>query len=451
MATLITLGQFVLSLSILIVLHECGHFFPARWFNTRVEKFYLFFDPWFSLFKFKKGDTEYGIGWLPLGGYVKISGMIDESMDKEQMEGPPQPWEFRSKTAWQRLIIMLGGVTVNFVLGIFLFGIILFTWGTEFLPNENAKYGIVVQELGASLGLEDGDKVLAVGDEKLDKFNPSSVSKGIVFDDAKTITVERNGQVIDLTVPDSAIHTLSAYANKDKTLYGLRMPTTIESVPDGMPSKKAGLQNGDRIIGINNQSTPYYDQLIRNAMQLKNQTVSLTYLRNNDTLTTSLTLDSLGKMGFFAYTGNEYFETDKIEYSFGQAMASGWNDSWGFLGSQIKAFGKMFTGELKAKDSVGGPIAIAQMFTDKNNPTSWNWQKFWQLTGMLSLILAFMNLLPIPALDGGHVMFLLYEILTGRKPSDIVLEYATVGGFIILMTLMVLIFGNDILRIFNNG
>ena len=448
MDTLIMIGQFVLSLSILITLHECGHFFPARWFNTRVEKFYLFFDPWFSLFKMKRGDTEYGIGWLPLGGYVKISGMIDESFDKEQMAGPPQHWEFRSKKAWQRLIIMLGGVTINFILGIIIFGAILFTWGEKYLANSNATYGIAVEELGEELGLKDGDKILSVGDLVLDKFDPSIVSKEIIINGARTINVRRNGSMVSVEVPEESVRAISSFDNKDKTLYTVRLPVTIARIAKGLPAEKAGMQIDDQIISLDDRPTQFFDQFSKISRELKGQDVEVLFIREGDTMNVSAQLDTSGVFGFNPYGGAKYYELSSKEYAFGEAMVGGWHKSWGFLADQLKAFGQMFAGKLSFKESVGGPIAIAQMFKDKENPNRWNWQQFWGLTAMLSIILGFMNLLPIPALDGGHVMFLLYEVVSGRKPSDKVLEYATIAGFVLLVIFMIFIFGNDIARFF---
>ena len=441
------IGQFVLSLSILITLHECGHFFPARWFKTRVEKFYLFFDPWFSLFKMKKGETEYGIGWLPLGGYVKISGMIDESFDKEQMQGPPQPWEFRSKKAWQRLIIMLGGVTVNFILGILLFGMILFVWGKQYISNDDAEYGIVVGELGTNLGLQDGDKVLTVGDLELEKFNPGTVSKEIIINGARTIGIERAGQKMNLTVDDEVAKSLSSHKNQSKILYGIRFPTTVWKIAPGLGADKAGIQSGDQIISVNKIATPFYDQLGKASSQFPNQEVSVGYMRGQDTLNSMVQLDSLGRLGFGAYDATHYFDYQKETFSLGTSLVDGWHDAWGLLGDQLKAFSQMFAGKLSFKESVGGPIAIATLFKSPDDSKKWDWLNFWRLTAMLSMILGFMNLLPIPALDGGHVMFLLWEVITGRKPSDKVIEYATLAGFIILVIFMVFVFANDIARI----
>ncbi|MDX2068779.1 MAG: RIP metalloprotease RseP [Haliscomenobacter sp.] len=435
-------GQLFLSLSILIVLHEMGHFFPARWFKTRVEKFYLFFDPWFSLFKIKKGETEYGIGWLPLGGYVKISGMIDESMDREQMAGPPQPWEFRSKPAWQRLIIMLGGVTVNFILGFFLYGMVLWTWGESFLPSQNAKYGIAVSKLGAELGLKDGDNVLAINGKKLKEFGDNLVRREIVINNAKNLEIERNGEKISLPIDPKFVKILSSYDSKDEGLYGLRAPFVIGVIGKKSPAEKAKLQLKDQIIAVNGKSTPYYHQVTKIVVQLKEKPIKLTILRNKkDTLIFPLTTTKEGKIG----VGNSYedFDFDTKKYTLGQALPAGVKAGVRFLGDQMKAYGQMFRGNIDFKESVGGFGSIATMFGD-----IWSWERFWRMTAVLSLVLAFMNLLPIPALDGGHVMFLLYEIVSGRKPSDKFMEYATILGFIIVIGLVLFANGLDIFRLF---
>jgi len=426
------LGKFILSLSLLIILHECGHFFPARWFKTRVEKFYLFFDPGFSLFKTKRGDTEYGIGWLPFGGYVKISGMIDESFDKEQMAGPPQPWEFRSKKAWQRLIIMLGGVTVNFILGILVFGMIYFTWGEKYLANESATYGIAVQELGEQLGLQSGDKIISVGGEKMMKFDASEMARRIITDDIDKITIDRSGRQMDLAVPAEFGKVITDYKNIDKSLYSVRIPTVVAAIRDDYKDAKDNLKLGDRVISINGQSTPYFDQYSKVARTLPDQKVQLGLLRSGDTTFVNTQLDSLGRVGFSAdVTYASFFDIESQEYGLIDGMARGWKRSMSFYQDQFKAFGKMFSGKLKATDSLGGPIMIASMFKGPD-PTEWNWQHFWSLTAML------------------NVMFLLYEVITGRKPNDKVVEYSTLVGFILLIILMVFIMGNDIMRYIRN-
>ena len=443
MGTLITLGQFFLSLSILVILHECGHFFPAKWFKTKVEKFYLFFDPGFSLFKYKKGETEYGIGWLPFGGYVKIAGMIDESFDKEQMSGPIQDWEFRAKPAWQRLIIMLGGVTVNFMLGILIFAGIFMNWGDAYLPTENATYGIAVEELGENLGLESGDKIISVGDKAITKLYPNNLVKEIVINEARSINVLRNNQTTTLTINDDIAQTLSSYANKDKIVYTPRMPVVIARLAPDMPAKNAGLQVDDQILKVNGEETFFYDQFNEAVDSYVNAKAILTILRATDTLNVDVTFNENGKLGFNPYSWQKFFEAERTEYGFGQALTAGYNKSMDFLSSQLKAFGQMFRGKMDVRESVGGPITIATMFG-----STWDWLQFWNLTASLSIILAFMNLLPIPGLDGGHVLFLLWELITGRKASDRVVEYATMAGFILLLGLMAAIFWIDLARLF---
>lgn len=444
MGYLIMAGQLFLSLSILIVLHEMGHFFPARWFKTRVEKFYLFFDPWFSLFKIKKGETEYGIGWLPLGGYVKISGMIDESMDREQMAGPPQPWEFRSKPAWQRLIIMLGGVTVNFILGFFLYGMVLWTWGEVYLPTQNAKYGIAVSKLGKDMGLQDGDHVLSVNGKALTEFGDNQVRREVVINNARSMEIEREGQKKSLEIDPKFVQILSSYESKDMGLYTVRMPFVIGLVAKKTPAEAAGLKVKDKVIAVNGEPTPYYHLFSQKVLPQKNKKIDITVVRNQkDTLTLPVTTTEEGKIGVASFEPAYYFKVERKEYSLGQALPMGVQKGVGFLGDQMKAFGQMFRGKIKASESLGGFASIATMFGDV-----WDWERFWRMTAVLSLILAFMNLLPIPALDGGHVMFLLFEIVSGRKPSDKFMEYATIVGFVIVIGLVLFANGLDIFRIF---
>lgn len=437
MATATMIGQFLLSLSILIILHEMGHFFPARWFNTRVEKFYLFFDPWFELFKFKRGDTEYGIGWLPLGGYVKISGMIDESMDTEAMKKPPQPWEFRSKPAWQRLIIMLGGVTVNFILGMIIFAGILFTWGDQYLPAENAKYGIAVDSLGMELGLMDGDVIKSVGDLEFKKFSDRYVVQEIIINDADNIKLDRNGNAMTLQVDPKMIGELASKKNKDNRLFSARMPFEISGVSDDekYPAKKAGFKAGDRIITYNGTAVPYYHEYTKLARANKGKACDIGVVRGSDTLNIAITPTANGIIG----VGAKPLESALQSYTLLESIPAGIDKGWGFLGTQVKAFGQIFKGKMKFTESIGGFGTIAGMFG-----TSWIWERFWTMTASLSLILAFMNLLPIPALDGGHVMFLLYEVVTGRKPSDKFMEYATIIGFFLVMALLLFANGNEL-------
>ncbi len=430
----------MLSLSILIVLHEAGHFFPARWFGTRVEKFYLFFDPWFSLVKKKIGETEYGIGWLPLGGYVKIAGMVDESFDRDQMKGEPQEWEFRSKPAWQRLIIMLGGVTVNFILGFLIFGMVLFFYGEQYLPSANVPDGIAVDSLGYEMGLRDGDKVLQVGNTPFEKFSDRTVLREVVINNAQTIAVERNGTKQQIPVDPKFVSILSSYEYKNSILFEPRLPLLIQEVEEGSPADLSGILPNDKIISLNGTAAPYLHTFREIAQQNKGQETTIGFIRNNrDTISTSITLTENGTIGILS----QQPELATQEYSFAEAIPAGVVKGVDFLSDQFKAFGQMFRGKIKASESLGGFGTIAGMYG-----TEWNWQRFWTMTAILSLILAFMNLLPIPALDGGHVMFLLYEMLSGRKPSDRFMEIATLAGFIIVLGLVLFANGLDVFRKF---
>jgi len=441
---LIMAGQLMLSLSILIVLHEMGHFLPARLFGTRVEKFYLFFDPWFSLLKYKKGDTEYGIGWLPLGGYVKISGMIDESFDKEQMQGEPQPWEFRSKPAWQRLIIMLGGVTVNFILGFFLYGMVLFIWGEEYLPSENVVYGIHADSLGQEMGLQDGDEILKVGEQPFERFNDRIVVREIIINNVPDLTVKRDGNRVNVPIDEKFVGLLASHENKNKRLFSPRFPFKIQEVMEGSPAADAGLQADDRIIALDGTPTLYYHDFSNEIRDKKGEGVTVGVVRNeSDTLSLPLVTTEEGKIGVLAYSPLYLLGTKRKDYNLAEALPAGVVQGWGFLTDQFKAFGQMFRGKIDPKESLGGFGSIASMYGNQ-----WVWENFWRMTAILSLILAFMNLLPIPALDGGHVMFLLYEMVTGQKPSDKFMEWATMIGFIIVLGLVLYANGLDIIRSF---
>ena len=437
------IGQIMLSLMILVVLHELGHFLPARWFNTRVEKFYLFFDPWFSLVKKKIGDTEYGIGWLPLGGYVKISGMVDESMDIEQMNEPAKPWEFRSKPAWQRLIIMLGGVTVNFILGFFLYSMVLFVWGEKYLPASNVTNGIYVDSLGMKLGLQDGDKILAIGDKPFDKFNDRILVKEIVINSISNIKIERDGQPLNIAVTPDKISLLASSKNSKSEIFGPRIPFKIAEVVKESPASKAGIQKDDQIIGINGSPTLYFHEFKRVSKNLISKPVEIMLLRNTDTMIVALTTTEKGTIGVANYMPDHYYKFETQNYTLASAFPAGIKKGTAFLGDQFKAFGQMFKGKIKASESLGGFGSIGSMFGDV-----WIWERFWTMTAILSLILAVMNLLPIPALDGGYVVFLIYEIISGRKPSDKFVEKAVTVGFFLLLALMVYANGLDIFRKF---
>lgn len=444
MEIFIIVSQFFLSLSILIVLHEMGHFFPAKAFKTKVEKFYLFFDPWFSLFKVKRGETEYGVGWLPLGGYVKIAGMVDESMDREQMKQAPKPWEFRSKPAWQRLIIMLGGVVVNFLLGFLIFGLLLFTYGEEYLPPENATYGIAVDSLGKEIGLRAGDRVLKVGDVDLEQFDDRQVLREVVLSDARTLTVRREGRTQTVEIPDSTAKFLASAAGSQQVLYYPRLPYVAGQVQSGSVADEAGLQEGDSLVSVNGEELVFFDRFKEVVQSSAGEELTIDYFRDGNRKQVTVTLDEKALLGIAPYGEDRFFEMQRREYGFVPALWGGVKKGSRFLGDQIRAFSQMFGGNIKASESLGGFITIGKLF-----PSEWQWQSFWTVTAILSLILGFVNLLPIPALDGGHVMFLLYEIITGRKPNEKVVEYATLAGIIILFSLLIYANGLDIMRFFN--
>lgn len=434
-------GQFILSFSILIVLHELGHFLPAKWFKCRVEKFYLFFNPWFSIFKKKKGETEYGLGWIPLGGYVKISGMIDESMDKEQMKMPPQSWEFRSKPAWQRLIIMLGGITVNIILAIFIFIMILWAWGKEYLPPDQAKYGLAADSLAQTIGLKDGDIVMKVGDRPIEDIMRLR-SEIVLNDEYNTLLVKRNDSLVTLKYDDNLIKALNT--RKALGFASIRIPFIISEFGKESGAEKAGLKAGDRVIAIDGVPTPYYDDF-QKLLKNRRGTIQVTVLRNNDTLVRPVALNNDGKMGVAAEGKIEKFGfiTQRHKYTFLEAIPAGFVECWQTLGKYLTGLKQLFSGKAKASESLGSVISIGNIF-----PGVWDWQSFWTLTAVFSIILAFMNVLPVPGLDGGHALFTLSEMITGRKPGDKFMEYAQMVGMVLLLGLMAYALGLDIWRIF---
>mgnify|MGYP005992619889 CR=1 FL=1 len=445
MEIFIKVSQFILSLSILIVLHELGHYIPAKIFKTRVEKFYLFFDYKFSLFKKKIGETVYGIGWIPLGGYVKISGMIDESMDTEQMQEEPKPWEFRSKPAWQRLIIMLGGVTVNFLLGIFIYILMMNIWGEQYLPNENLTDGVWVQnELGEELGLQTGDKILTIDGEKIQKFRDLFLE----FINGNAYTIERNGEVIEKDIPVDFISKLVDGEKEDANFLSPRIPFFIGKVIDTLQNANSGLQPKDIVVAINKRPIKYFDEVDTEFSKHKNEKVTLTVKRDNSTEDIDVTLDNDGKIGvqlaMMPQSDMEklgYYKFETKTYTFIEAIPAGMNKAWTTFSSYLKQLKKIFNPSTGAYKGLGGFISIGSIF-----PSTWDWQTFLSITAFLSIMLGVMNLLPIPALDGGHVVFTLYEMISGRKPSDKFLEYAQIAGFIFLIALLLFANGNDIYR-----
>lgn len=431
--------QFILSFSILVTLHELGHFLTARWFKCRVEKFYLFFNPWFSLFKKKVGDTEYGIGWVPFGGYVKISGMIDESMDKEAMKLPPQPHEFRSKKAWQRLIIMTAGVIVNVLLAIVIFIGITWKWGDEFLPGKNMTYGVYADSTARKIGIQNGDKIIAVDTAEVEDF--SQLPKRIILDDAKELKIDRNGTMVTLPLNKEFKQELNR--NKFEGFVGIRRPVIVDSVDEKkVRYVENKLLKNDTLVAINHIPFTWfheYDSLKRN---FKNQDVVLTVLRQHDTVNVKLKLDTSGAAGFWA-VGGKLFKTVTHTYTFGQSIPVGFTRCFTTLSNYIAGIRQIFNGNISAKDSLGSVISIGNTF-----PGVWDWEVFWRLTAVFSIILAFMNILPIPALDGGHALFTIYEMVTGRKPSDKFMEYAQMVGMVLLLGLMAYALGLDFWRTF---
>ena len=437
-------AQLLLSLSILVVLHELGHFIPAKIFKTRVEKFYLFFDVKFSLFKKKIGETVYGIGWLPLGGYVKIAGMIDESMDTEQMAQEPQPWEFRSKPAWQRLIIMLGGVTVNFLLAILIYIGMSYYYGDRFLPNNNIKDGLLIENTVANkAGLLTGDKIIAVDGEKIDNF--SEISEKVLF--GNEITIERNGTQSIVTFPEDFLSQL--IDSKQKGFIDLREPFIIVKVPDTSFNKNSGLKKGDIIAGLNNFETRYADEVKLGLEKFKGQEVTAKVLRDKAEINIPLEISDEGKLGLVYASGSTpetlealgYYQFETKEYGFFESFPVGLKKAKDKMVSYWDQLGAIFTPSTGAYKGVGGFKAIYDIF-----PSFWSWQVFWSITAFLSIMLGVLNLLPIPALDGGHVMFLLYEMISGRKPGDKFMEYAQMVGFFILIALVLFANGNDIYK-----
>ncbi len=432
-------GQLVLSLSILVVLHELGHFLPAKWFKCRVEKFYLFFDPYFSLFKKKIGETVYGIGWLPLGGYVKIAGMIDESMDKEQMKKPPQPWEFRSKPAWQRLIIMIGGVTVNLLLGFFIFAMMLFKWGEEYLPVKNMSYGVYVDSIGQKVGIRNGDHIIGVNGQELTNFN--SLAGDFILNEAKTIEVKRNGELVTLNVPEGSIRSL--ITSKGEPLARPAFPAVVDSIfTDKAKFTNGVLQKGDTLIALNGIPFHSFYEFFNLKKNLKNSEVNLTVIRNGDTTEVGMITDDKANINMRPVSPDKLLTFEKKQYSFFASLPAGVKKGWKTLEANVKNFKLLFTSkEVKASESLGSFISIGNMFG-----AEWDWERFWGMTALLSIVLAFMNILPIPALDGGHVIFTLYEMITGRKPGEKFLEYAQMVGMILLLLLMAYAIGLDFWR-----
>jgi len=462
MEVFIKITQFFLSLSILILIHEAGHFFTARLFKIRVEKFYLFFNPWLSLLRTKivngkrqyawfskktpeawdesPENTELGIGWLPLGGYVKIAGMIDESMDKEQMKQEPQSWEFRTKSSWQRLIVMVAGVFMNIVLAIGIYICLLFFIGESYVPTKNLKYGIAVDSMGYDIGLRNGDKIISIDNKEVENFR--EIPLEIIYNHSKTIQVERNSQIIDVNIPEGFIGKI--LENKNLAFLDYQFPFEISGFSDASLAKEAGLEVNDRIIAINDIPTPFYNDFKKELPNHINKEITITALRKNDEITFNLKLSDTPLIGVAVKDPSQFIDFAQKEYTFLQAIPAGTVKTYKTTVDYIRQFKLLFTSkEVKVSENLGGFISIGKIFA----PT-WDWVHFWSITALLSVILAFMNILPIPALDGGHVLFLVYEMITRRKPSEKFMEYAQYAGLIILLSLVLFANINDVLRLF---
>lgn len=433
MGVLAMVGQLILAFTLLVVIHEFGHYLACRIFGIRVTKFFLFFDPWFKIWSKKIGDTEFGIGWLPLGGYVKISGMIDESLDTEQMKKEPKDYEFRSKPAWQRLIVMLGGVTMNVLAAFVILAMSHLVFTKDYLPVDNVEEGIYAYPYGRYLGFESGDKIVAIDGKETARYEDVFSTK-LYF--AEIITVDRNGEIIELEMTD----TLYSYLKNGGKLVSLENHSfTIDSLVEGMPADKAGILPGSRILSIDNENVKSFGQMREILMYSENDELEFVVASNLSVDTIMLKLDSTKKIGIYTSFPNYTLE----KYTLMTAMKYGWADAYESLNANIKGFGLIFSGKEKAKDNLQGPIGIAKVYGGV-----WNWSKFWRLTGIISMILAFVNILPIPALDGGHSIFLVIELIMRRKLSDKFMEIVQIIGMLILFALMIFVLGNDIINLF---
>ncbi len=435
MEILIKILQMIMALSLLIVIHEFGHFIFARIFKIRVEQFYLFFPPALLKYKPKKSDTEFGIGCIPLGGFCKISGMIDESMDKEAMAQEPKPWEFRTKPAWQRFFVMIGGVLFNFIFAILLYCCILYVWGEEYLRNEDAVYGVQVNDLSRQMGFRDGDRILAFDGEPVEDFSKLQIE--LVRSQAARATVLRDGDTLELELDPKFM----PEALNSPGMFSLAVPILVGSVPDTSLNASAGLQAGDRFLQVGDEPVRYFSELGAALAEHPASVVDVRFLRGQDTLCIPLATDPAGKIQVLLQGDVSGLTFTRKEYSLWQAIPAGVHLTFSTIGDYLQELKLIFTPKTEAYKSVGSFIAIGNIF-----PSAWNWQAFWNITAWLSIMLAVLNLLPIPALDGGHVLFVLFEMITGRKPSDKFLEYAQMVGMFLLLALVVLALSNDFMR-----
>ncbi len=434
MEILVMVGQLILGLSILVGLHEWGHLITAKMFGMRVEKYFIGFPP--KIWSIQRGETEYGVGAIPLGGFVKISGMVDESLDTKNLTAEPEPWEFRAKPAWQRLIVMLGGIIVNVITGVLIFIAITYYEGHDYIAAKDVKYGIVAHKLGQEIGLRTGDKIVAINGKPFEDF--AEVRK-VFLESNSYYTVERGGERIDVYVPNDFIEKVSDKKNAREFIDPI-FPFKVGELVPAMPADKAGLKTGDKIVKLNETPIHFYHEIQHALDKAKNKTVTLTVERTGQTVSLPIKVSPEGTIGFYP---DKDLKITHVDYSFGESIAVGTGKAFSVVTDNIRGFGKIFRGEVSASKALSGPIGIAQMFGG-----IWDWGRFWFLTGLLSMVLAFMNILPIPALDGGHSVLLIYEMVTGHKPSDKFLEGAQKVGMVILLGLMVFAFGNDIFKLF---
>ena len=433
-------AQFILSFSIIVILHELGHFIPARLFGARVEKFYLFFNPGFSLWKKKIGETEYGLGWIPFGGYVKISGMIDESMDKEQLNKAPESYELRSKPAYQRLIVMLGGVIVNMILAIVIFIGIAWYWGDDFLPAKNLTYGVHATELSKKMGIQDGDIIVSLDNKELTDF--FAIESKLVLEDPKTIQVKRGDSLLSLSIPTSLSAALSSAENETAFVLPL-FPVIVDSVGKSAVLVEGNFQKNDTLISMNGQSIQYQHEFIEVKKKFSDSLVTVLAKRGSDTVKIRTLINNKAQLGLFVKLPLQLFKTVHQEYSFMEAIPKGTQRCFTTLDNYVTGIKQIFTGKVNPNDSLGSLISIGNTF-----PSQWDWERFWTLTAVFSIVLGFMNVLPIPALDGGHALFIIIEMITGRKPSDKFMEYAQIVGMVLMFGLMLYALGLDFWRLF---